>query len=353
MVKDLQYRLDVNTLHRDTEAARARAQRHRPGAAAHDPAAVRRRLPAQPRHRPLHPRSTRRPTPPSAPGCSRRPAEVARNRLANILLVAAIVARGAEPAAGRGRRRAGARRPAGRHRAVLGDGRPAHDAAGPLLRRLRDRSHPAWRGRIGLETAVALSLVLLAAGIALRLAVADRRAVRRQPADRCRDRARQRADAGLREAGVRPPRHGDGLLLGLAEHRRGGRCGPDHPHRPRAGRGLALGARHLARARPPRAGALAAGGGDRARAPDERADARGPGLLVAAAPAAGPAGHRLSGAAERAVLLDRRLAADPARRRRRPGEPGWPASRAGQRGRRSRGAAAHRRRPAGCAPSAR
>ena len=44
MVKELQYRLDVNTLHRDEDADELGAQRHRPGAAAHHPAAVRRRV---------------------------------------------------------------------------------------------------------------------------------------------------------------------------------------------------------------------------------------------------------------------------------------------------------------------
>ena len=35
ILDDLRYRLDVNTLHRDLEADRARAQRHRPRDAAH------------------------------------------------------------------------------------------------------------------------------------------------------------------------------------------------------------------------------------------------------------------------------------------------------------------------------
>ena len=52
---DLHYRLDVNTLHRDEADGRARAQRPRPGHAAHRGAAVRRRVPAQPDHRQLHP----------------------------------------------------------------------------------------------------------------------------------------------------------------------------------------------------------------------------------------------------------------------------------------------------------
>ena len=55
LVKDLQYRLDVNTLHRDEDAERARPQRDRPGPAAHDAAAVRRRVPPQPHHRRVHP----------------------------------------------------------------------------------------------------------------------------------------------------------------------------------------------------------------------------------------------------------------------------------------------------------
>ena len=56
VVKDLQYRLDVNTLHRDEDAVGLVAQRDRPGHAAHHAAAVLRRVPAQPRHRQLHPR---------------------------------------------------------------------------------------------------------------------------------------------------------------------------------------------------------------------------------------------------------------------------------------------------------
>ena len=56
LVKDLQYRLDVNTLHRDETADVARAQRDRAGHAAHDAAAVLRRLPPQPRDRIVHPR---------------------------------------------------------------------------------------------------------------------------------------------------------------------------------------------------------------------------------------------------------------------------------------------------------
>ena len=54
-VQDLHYRLDVNTLHRDEAQQRARAQRARPGLAAHRGAAVRRRVPPQPHHRQLHP----------------------------------------------------------------------------------------------------------------------------------------------------------------------------------------------------------------------------------------------------------------------------------------------------------
>ena len=55
VVRELHYRLDVNTLHRDEDADRAAAQRDRPGPAAHDGAAARRRVPAQPDHRRLHP----------------------------------------------------------------------------------------------------------------------------------------------------------------------------------------------------------------------------------------------------------------------------------------------------------
>ena len=53
MVTDLRYRLDVHSLHRDSERDRAVAQRDRPGHAAGDGAAVRRRLPPQPGHRQL------------------------------------------------------------------------------------------------------------------------------------------------------------------------------------------------------------------------------------------------------------------------------------------------------------
>ena len=56
LVKDLHYRLDVNTLHRDETARLARAQRDRPGHAAHDAAALLRRVPPQPRDRLVHPR---------------------------------------------------------------------------------------------------------------------------------------------------------------------------------------------------------------------------------------------------------------------------------------------------------
>ena len=55
-VQELHYRLDVNSLHRDDTARRPRAQRPRAGHAADRGAAVRRRVPAQPRHRQLHPR---------------------------------------------------------------------------------------------------------------------------------------------------------------------------------------------------------------------------------------------------------------------------------------------------------
>ena len=50
----LQYRLDVNTLHRDESATVAGAQRDRPGPAAHHRAAAGRRVPPQPHHRRLH-----------------------------------------------------------------------------------------------------------------------------------------------------------------------------------------------------------------------------------------------------------------------------------------------------------
>ena len=55
-MKDLHYRLDVNTLHRDEDRRLAVAQRDRPRHAAHHRAAVLRRLPPQPRHRLVHPR---------------------------------------------------------------------------------------------------------------------------------------------------------------------------------------------------------------------------------------------------------------------------------------------------------
>ncbi len=54
IVRDLHYRLDVNSLHRDESADRTQAQRDRPGPAAHHGAAVRRRVPAQPHHRRFH-----------------------------------------------------------------------------------------------------------------------------------------------------------------------------------------------------------------------------------------------------------------------------------------------------------
>ena len=56
LVKDLQYRLDVNTLHRDETRDLAVAQRDRAGHAAHDAAAALRRVPPQPRDRLVHPR---------------------------------------------------------------------------------------------------------------------------------------------------------------------------------------------------------------------------------------------------------------------------------------------------------
>ena len=56
LVKDLQYRLDVNTLHRDETGDFAGAQRDRPGHAAHDAAPALRRVPPQPRDRLVHPR---------------------------------------------------------------------------------------------------------------------------------------------------------------------------------------------------------------------------------------------------------------------------------------------------------
>ena len=55
VVKELHYRLDVNTLHRDEGRRLAGAQRDRPGHAAHHRAAVRRRVPPQPDDREVHP----------------------------------------------------------------------------------------------------------------------------------------------------------------------------------------------------------------------------------------------------------------------------------------------------------
>src|SRR5215212_8469133 len=106
--------------------------------------------------------------PPSAPGCSRRAPEVSRSRIATVLLVTAIVA-------------------------VALNRRPAVVAVAPVLGDLRSDTGlssamagllttlpvlcfgafapiaPRLARRIGLETAVAFSLLLLAAGIALRL----------------------------------------------------------------------------------------------------------------------------------------------------------------------------------------
>ena len=55
MVKELRYRLDINTLHRDEEATELEPQRDRPRPAADDPAAVLRRVPPQPDDGQLHP----------------------------------------------------------------------------------------------------------------------------------------------------------------------------------------------------------------------------------------------------------------------------------------------------------
>ena len=56
MVRELSYRIDVNTLHRDEDGDRAVAQRDRPGPAAGHAAAVRRPVPAEPPDRLVHPR---------------------------------------------------------------------------------------------------------------------------------------------------------------------------------------------------------------------------------------------------------------------------------------------------------
>ena len=68
LVKDIQYRLDVNTLHRDEEANELGAQRDRPRPAAHDRAAAVRPLLAATAPPAASSSSTRRPTSPSAPG---------------------------------------------------------------------------------------------------------------------------------------------------------------------------------------------------------------------------------------------------------------------------------------------
>ena len=51
LVKAVDYRIDVNTLHRDEDADDALAQRDRPDPAARDAAAVRRPVPREPRDR--------------------------------------------------------------------------------------------------------------------------------------------------------------------------------------------------------------------------------------------------------------------------------------------------------------
>ena len=56
LVRELSYRVDVNTLHRDEEADGARAQRDRAGAAAGHPAAVRATRTGATAHRLVHPR---------------------------------------------------------------------------------------------------------------------------------------------------------------------------------------------------------------------------------------------------------------------------------------------------------
>ena len=62
MIKDVQYRLDVNSLHRDLETKELGAQRDRPGPAAHDRAVALRPVREEPHHRFVHPdrRSDRR-----------------------------------------------------------------------------------------------------------------------------------------------------------------------------------------------------------------------------------------------------------------------------------------------------
>ena len=68
MVKDLHYRLDVNTLHRDEDATDAGAQRDRPGPAADDQPLLGRRVLRATARPAASSSSTRRPTAPSPPG---------------------------------------------------------------------------------------------------------------------------------------------------------------------------------------------------------------------------------------------------------------------------------------------
>ena len=67
LVKAVDYRIDVNTLHRDEDADRALAQRDRPDPAARDPAAVRRPVPRRTARRARSSSSTRPATRPSPP----------------------------------------------------------------------------------------------------------------------------------------------------------------------------------------------------------------------------------------------------------------------------------------------
>ena len=68
VVKDIHYRLDVNTLHRDEAADSLGLNEVGRVSAAGDPAALLRQLPPQPDHRVVHPGQPRRPTSPWAPG---------------------------------------------------------------------------------------------------------------------------------------------------------------------------------------------------------------------------------------------------------------------------------------------
>ena len=67
LVKDLQYQLDVNTLHRDEDAVGLALNEIGRVTLRTTAAAVLRRVPPQPHHRQLHPRRRGHATPPWAP----------------------------------------------------------------------------------------------------------------------------------------------------------------------------------------------------------------------------------------------------------------------------------------------